>query len=339
MVASEMLPVFTFAMKAIVKGLGRDDAEARELQNGVVIGDLKDPVRIHEKAIDEYGTRFSDGEMPEACVSDVLRARCPCKTGTQVLQLVTLFTDGAKVAVEEIDQVGIIKDGTLDGGEPDKDDDGNPKPKPVRKKVFDPETGEEVHECIEITMVQLINRFADLDPTHFRHAVCILKLTFRMLSIFVEVEVHYEDVMRIALDPNNQAYGHYNFFRMRLAGTVPEEELDTLLEEKLVFLVDATGIPVLLSLLVLIFTSGGEDLTKLPSNRIELYELGIESAISKRLQRRGADGEAQQEGTDMLIHDWARLFNLDRGQSSQTVVNKDKEKKERGSISRHVRRR
>ena len=66
---------------------------------------------------------------------------------------------------------------------------------------------------------------------------------------------------------------------------VPEAELDLLLEEKLVFLVDATGIPVLLSLLVLIFTSGGEDLTKLPSNRIELYELGIESAINKRLQR------------------------------------------------------
>ena len=50
-----------------------------------------------------------------------------------------------------------------------------------------------------------------------------------------------------------------------------EVRLRLLLEGKLVFLVDATGIPVLLSLLVLIFTSGGEDLTKLPSNRIELY--------------------------------------------------------------------
>jgi len=229
------------------------------------------------------------------------------------------------VEVEEIDAVGIIKDGTLDGGEPEKDDEGNPKPKPVRKKVFDPETGEELHECIDITMVQLINKFADLDPTHFRHAVCVLKLSFRMLSIFVEVEVHYEDVMRIALDEKNYAYGHYNFFRQRLAGTVPENELDELLEEKLVFLVDATGIPVLLSLLVLIFTSGGEDLTKLPSNRIELYELGIESAISKRLQR-GGSHENQPEGTDLLIHDWMRLFNLDRGQSS-TVQTTTKEKK------------
>ena len=79
-----------------------------------------------------------------------------------------------------------------------------------------------------------------------------------------------------------------------------------LLEEKLVFLVDAVGIPVLLSLLVLIFTSGGEDLNKLPSNRIELYEIGIESAVSKRLLPGG------RTSTDMLIHDWLRLFNLDR---------------------------
>ena len=93
---------------------------------------------------------------------------------------------------------------------------------------------------------------------------------------------------------------------------VPESELDALLEEKLVFLVDATGIPVLLSLLVLIFTSGGEDLTKLPSNRIELYELGIESAISKRLLKGGSLPDESQS-TDYLIHEWMRLFNLDRG--------------------------
>jgi hypothetical protein len=66
------------------------------------------------------------------------------------------------------------------------------------------------------------------------------------------------------------------------------------------------GIPVLLSLLVLIFTSGGEDLTKLPSNRIELYGLGIESAIAKRLLPSG------HTSSDVLIQQWLRLFNLDR---------------------------
>ena len=100
---------------------------------------------------------------------------------------------------------------------------------------------------------------------------------------------------------------------------VPENELDSLLEEKLIFLVDATGIPVLLSLLVLIFTSGGEDLTKLPSNRIELYELGIESAISKRLLKGGNQPEALQS-TDYLVHEWMRLFNLDRGAMMNTSI-------------------
>ena len=91
---------------------------------------------------------------------------------------------------------------------------------------------------------------------------------------------------------------------------VPEEELDALLESKLVFLVDATGIPVLLSLLVLIFTSGGEDLTKLPSNRIELYELGIESAINKRLQRgQPQKGDSGPQIYDQLVRHWMRLFN------------------------------
>ena len=90
-----------------------------------------------------------------------------------------------------------------------------------------------------------------------------------------------------------------------------------LLEEKLVFLVDATSVPVLLSLLVLIFTAGGEDLTKLPSNRIELYELGIDSAIAKRLRTKrqeSDEGPQSGEATDVLIRRWMMLFNLDRTQ-------------------------
>ena len=135
--------------------------------------------------------------------------------------------------------------------------------------------------CIEI--MSIYNKFAELDPTHFRCAICTLRLTFRGVSIYCELEVHYHEIMRIALNEDNLAYEHYNFFRRRLAGQVPEDELDQLLESKLVFLVDATGIPVLLSLLVLIFTSGGEDLTKLPSNRIELCELGRDSPLASHL--------------------------------------------------------
>ena len=96
----------------------------------------------------------------------------------------------------------------------------------------------------------------------FRAAVVGIKLTHKNVSVYAEIEVHFNEILKIGLSPAARAYEHYNFFRRRLKGTVPMKELDALLEEKLIFLVDATGIPVLLSLLVLIFTSGGEDLTK-----------------------------------------------------------------------------
>ena len=129
------------------------------------------------------------------------------------------------------------------------------------------------NDVAQLEVRSMFNKFADLDPTHFRCVICTMLLTYRGVSIFCEVEIHYQEIMRIALGGGEvvQAMEHYNFFRRRLAGQVAEADLDVLLEGKLVFLVDATGIPVLLSLLVLIFTSGGEDLTKLPSNRIELY--------------------------------------------------------------------
>lgn len=38
-------------------------------------GPIKDACRLHEKALDEYATRFADGELPEACVTDVLRSQ------------------------------------------------------------------------------------------------------------------------------------------------------------------------------------------------------------------------------------------------------------------------
>ena len=168
--------------------------------------------------------------------------------------------------------------------------------------------------------MHLTNKFESLDPTHFRVAIMEWKITYKGVSFYVEVEAHFYEILAIAQESSPAV--HYNFFRNRLRGTVPENELDLLLEEKLVFLVDATGIPVLLSLLVLIFTSGGEDLTKLPSNRIELYDLGIESAISKRLLPRN------MTTSDSLVHDWLRLFNLDRS-AMAAISEGTTEKKER----------
>ena len=77
--------------------------------------------------------------------------------------------------------------------------------------------------------------FVDRDPTHFRYATATLRLTYRGKALFCELEVHLDKIAAIGLEPNNQAYEHYNFFRTRLAGTVPEEKLNEMLEQKLVF--------------------------------------------------------------------------------------------------------
>ncbi|KOO22124.1 leucine rich repeat -containing protein, partial [Chrysochromulina tobinii] len=233
----------------------------------------KDPVRLVAKAQEEYSTRFSDGGLPEACVTDVVRARVKCQTGPQAHLLLARICRASGVL--EVDTKEAL----------------------VLVELFD-----------------LANKFHDLDPTHFRYATCTLKLTYQGKALFGEVEVHVTRIAQIGHDPSNQAYEHYNFFRNRLLGTVPEEKLNQLLEEKLVFLVDATGVPVLLSLLVLIFTAGGEDLTKLPSNRIELYELGIQAAMTKRLQTKASMNLSISEASDIIIRRWMMLFNLDRSQ-------------------------
>ena len=38
------------------------------------LGPLKDPVRVHEKAMDDYADRFPD-DLPEACVADIIRSK------------------------------------------------------------------------------------------------------------------------------------------------------------------------------------------------------------------------------------------------------------------------
>ena len=58
----------------------------------------------------------------------------------------------------------------------------------------------------------------------------------------------------------------------------PCPDLDELLERILLFLDESGGVPVLLSMLVLIFRSM-TDLERLPHNRMELYQRAIEAAL------------------------------------------------------------
>eukprot|EP00966_Prymnesium_polylepis_P223695 5175829-Prymnesium_polylepis.2 len=52
---------------------------------------LKDPVRVHEKALDDYVHDFDDWNdalvIPETCVIDLIRGRALCSSSTAMLRL------------------------------------------------------------------------------------------------------------------------------------------------------------------------------------------------------------------------------------------------------------
>ena len=219
--------VFEAVIKKLTIEAAKDDIEAKVIVSGIEFASLKDPVRLHDKAVEEFGEHFSDGVLPEACVPDVTRCRVVLQTGQQIKDFVSRIIGGVQL-----------------------DDEGMTPVMPSEKAAAEaeaeaagikPESKAEPPAVIttELKLLNLLNRFEQLDPTHFRMMVCQLKLTHHGVSIFCEVEVQYSEILAIANEMNPSA--HYNFFREKLAGTVPMTQLDAILDEKLVFLVDATG--------------------------------------------------------------------------------------------------
>jgi hypothetical protein len=56
-------------------------------------------------------------------------------------------------------------------------------------------------------------------------------------------------------------------------------------ENALKFADEASGVPVLLSMFVLILVSGVQELSRLPTSRLELYQLATDSALMRRIRR------------------------------------------------------
>ena len=85
----------------------------------------------------------------------------------------------------------------------------------------------------------------------------------------------------------NDFVKHYNFFLQRAMTGAGQLAFDSKFEMLLIFLVEAIGVPVLLSLLLLTYsnTTRGDviDLDDLPEGRLQLYKFGILSGIKKRL--------------------------------------------------------
>ena len=142
----ELKPIFeqAFTQLAVTSGLTAEDLR---------FGELKDAVRIHEKALSDYLGDFDDWAddvvIAEACVLDVLRARVLCPDASSMLKLQKALQKGVDLPLE---------DGTT---------------------------------TVTLEAVRCKNKFATCDPTRFRNVLNNVRLTCKPMGgeAFVEMQV------------------------------------------------------------------------------------------------------------------------------------------------------
>ena len=172
-VGESLLSTYHVAMNAVVEKAGLP-------KKCLKIGPLKDPVRIYEKvittrsisvlsrpsrpnhfaspadqAMDDYADRFDDDVPPTACVADMLRCLTLCSNGLGMLALLLLVSQDGGFHL------------TVDGA-------GKVHLELIRNK----------NKCDP----------ARVDPTHFRNVLLNLRLHTKGTTMFVEMQVHHEDI-------------------------------------------------------------------------------------------------------------------------------------------------
>ena len=206
-------------------------------------GSLKDPVRLYEKAVNDYSDR---AWPPEAAVFDVLRCRIVVNDTSKFVPLLQKLAAGGGGADGKLVEVFAT---TIDG-EPARLES-------VRiKNFFDPATP---------------------DPTRFRRFVFNARLSVGRASMHVEIQCHHQKI----LDYNNVSHSHehYEFFRTKLASSY-EKGLNSMLDNAFRFFDELKGVPVLLSMLIVILIAREDDAKlHLPSNRRELYQTATSTVL------------------------------------------------------------
>ena len=93
-VAEVMLPVYERALRELLRALKLPSKEAE-----LTVDQLADeePIRIHERAIDDFLISHNDAVIPEACVTDILRARIECHSGAAMSALLSRLAEGVDV--------------------------------------------------------------------------------------------------------------------------------------------------------------------------------------------------------------------------------------------------
>lgn len=223
------------------------------------LGPIKDPVRIFQKAADDYQTRFGDGVPGEACVADVLRSRIVCFHAASTCDTIAMIKRPQGFVVEAAQLPGAAEANVV---------------------------------RVKLKTVRIKNKFIDMDPTHFRNALCNLIMVVEWAdslgrpptAFFCECQVHHRGILQ--RNEALHAHSHYDFFRTRLANKY-DDEMDRMLRETISFLRDSSLVPVRLPMIALLAQTLQTDKNKeIPIKLGELYKIVIEQALEKFYDRR-----------------------------------------------------
>ena len=147
----DLLPVFQVAVRALASKVGLADGDL------MFAPGLKDPVRLHEKAMDDYVLDFDDWDdakvIPESCVIDPIRGSALCSDGGPIFRL-----------PEELDR----------GFETEVDG-----------------------KTARLTLLRCKNKFANGGksvPTRFRNVLTNIILQYDGRRVFTELQIHHRAI-------------------------------------------------------------------------------------------------------------------------------------------------
>ena len=130
-------------------------------------------------------------------------------------------------------------------------------------------------KIVHLTLLRVKNKFANggkTEPSRFRNILTNIILEYDGRSAFTELQLHHRAIREY--NEASHAHDHYDYFRSLLAGTTFDQDLDAMLDRTITFIEEVKGVPVLLSMLVLIFKNRQAGSNEpLPASRYELYEI------------------------------------------------------------------
>ena len=205
----------------------------------LVFGPLQDPVGVCERALCEHADRVEGGELPEACVADVIRMTVAC-ADAGVMRAILERLSRADAATVDLPS----------------DSEGAPTA-----------TGGPVH----VKKVRTQNMCAAPGPARVRKVRMTLALWSGPLSAFVDVQVVPQQVFDY--HQQSPAHDHLAFFRRKSSdgcGERPDERIEQMMH----CFEEIQGVPLLLSLLALLLGQG-VTVDMFPASLYELYERSL----------------------------------------------------------------